>query len=203
MSIRSALRTVILSMIPDASIANGDVDNAITAAHLMFPGNYFVDCIDESTITLATDNYEYDLPETSGVSTFVYIYGIWVESETAGLFEAELPHHLWTAEQLSATSWQLRLSRAVPILNGRKLRIVGQRKYVTPAVDGDEVELHEGWVLQYALAMLHSSRGGSGSDMAAWHRQMSMAHFQAAADVADNVDNRVRPGSVPVPGVFT
>ena len=195
------MRAQIAVLIPDASIANTDIDSAIQTVHQVFPGDFFIAHTSEA-LTLATDTWEYALPETLSVSSFVTIREIWLESSTAGLFTEVIPDHLWRVNYDGSGVWELQLDRRFSPIAGRKLRIIGQRKYTIPSLDADVIELHNGWVMQYALGLLHASRGGTSSDLAAWHRQMAMMHFGVAEQIANNINNRALPGTTLVPGVF-
>ncbi len=195
------LRARIQVLIPDVAVANADVTSAIQTAHEVFPMDYFVDHTDES-LTLATDTWEYALPLTSAVSTFVLIRNVWLESSTAGLFDGVIPNGLWRPTFDGVATWQLVFARVFNPISGRKLRIEGQKRYTTPALDTDVITLHNGWVIQYAAGLLHASRGGSDSSMAAWHQRMAQFHMAEAQKIEANINNRARPGSVAVPGVI-
>ena len=197
----ASLRTKIADLIPDASIGNAHIDSWIKAAHLMFPGTYFVDHQDE-TVVIAASTYEYNL---GSPATFATVHRITIEGSTAGVFDGgqlDLGNHcsfLW-----NGTSHFLQLKKSVndAITAGRKLRIEGQKKYTIPSADGSNIELHNGWVLNYVLYLAHQSRGGSGSDLASWHQRMAGVFYQAAKDIEDNIPNRGYPGAVLLPGVF-
>lgn len=194
-------RARIQVLIPDAAIADADVTSAIQTAHELFPMEYFVDHTDES-LTLATDTYDYALPETSNVSTFVTIRHVWIESETADLFKAVIDPLLWRVDYDGAGVWNLHIDHRFNPIAGRTLRIVGQKRYTTPSVDADVITLHNGWVIQYATGLLHAAQGGSDSSMATWHQRMAAFHMAEAGKIEDNLNNRAYPGAYLVPGVI-
>jgi hypothetical protein len=195
------MRALIQAVIPDSAISNATVDAAIKVAHEVFPMEYFIDFTDEATITLATSTWEYALPETSNVSTFVLIRQIWMESATAGLFQDVIPKHLWRPTYDGVGVWQIVFARDFVPTNGRKLRIEGQVRYTTPSGDSSVITLHNGWVIQYVLGLLHAREGGSDSSMAAWHQRMAAFHMAEADKITDNINGRAKPDSVLVPGV--
>lgn len=197
----SQMRARIQVLIPDAAIANADVTSAIQTAHEVFPMEFFVDHTDES-LTLATDTYDYALPETSSVSTFAMIREIWIESETAGRFDAVIDPQLWRVDYDGVGVWNLHIDRRFLPIDGRALRIIGQKRYTTPSGDNDVITLHNGWVIQYAAGLIHAAQGGTDSTMAAWHQRMAAFHMAEAAKIEDNLNNRAYPGSYIVPGVL-
>lgn len=197
----STMRAQIQAIIPDAAISNARVNSAIQTAHEVFPVDYLVDHVDE-TLTLVTDTWEYALPETSSVSTFVRVSKIWLESSTAGLFDRVIPDHLYRPTYDGTGVWQIVFARDFNPISGRKLRIEGQKRYTTPSGDSDVITLHNGWVMHYAMGLLHASEGGSDSSMAAWHQRMTAFHMAEADKIVDNIPNRAKPGSVAVPGVI-
>ena len=200
---RQTLAALVATLIPDASIASTDIISWIEAAHTMFPGQMFVDYSDETSITVAEATYEYALPETMNVSTFVAIQKIQLETEIAGYFGGQLPYpNIWQVDFDGAGVWTLKLAKDYPLTTGRKLRITGQRKFVVPTADGSVIELDAGWLLNYVLFLGHSSRGGSSSDLAAWHQRMAGVYYQGARDIESRMVNRIHPGSVLVPGVY-
>jgi hypothetical protein len=196
------MRAQIQAIIPDVAISNARVTSVIQTAHEVFPMEYLVDHVDESSITLATDTWEYALPETSNVSTFVRINGLWLESATAGLFDSFIPAHMWRPTYDGSGVWQIVFVRDWNPVSGRKIRIEGQKRYSIPSGDSDVVTLHNGWVIQYSAGLLHASQGGSDSSMASWHQRMAAFHMAEADKIVDNINNRAKPGSVAVPGVI-
>lgn len=196
-------RARIQALIPDAAISNANVNSAIQTAHEVFPMEYLLDYSDENAITLATNTWEYVLPQDNDlVSIFVLIHNIWMESSTAGVFDSVIPQHLWRPTWDGASAWGLVFSRQFTPIDGRQLLIEGQMRYVTPSADGDIITLHNGWVIQYACGLLHAREGGSDSSMAAWHQRMAGFHMTEAQKIEDNMNNRARPDSVQVPGVI-
>ena len=196
------MRARIQVLVPDNAIAAADLTSVIQTAHELFPMEFFVDHVDETSITLATDTWEYTLPETSNVSTFVRIHEVRMESETAGLFDTVIPMHLFQLTYDGSGVWQIVFDRRFEPISGRKLRISGQKRYSTPSGDSDVVTLHNGWVIAYATALIHAAQGGTTSDMANWHQRMAGQFFENAERMVDNINNRAKPGSVSVPGVI-
>ena len=195
------MRARIQALVPDAAISDARVNSAIQTAHDVFPMEYFIDHTDE-TLTLATDTWEYALPETASVSTFVAIKEIWIESTTADQFDRVLPNHLWRVDYDGSGAWTIVIDPRWLPLDGRSLRIVGQKRYSTPSGDNDVITLHNGWLIQYTLGLVHASQGGTDSDMATWHQRMASFHMAEAQKIEDNMNNRILPGSKLVPGVI-
>ena len=198
----ATLRARVQGLIPDNAISDARVNNAIQVAHEVFPMDFFVDHTDEASVTLLTDTWEYALPETSSVSTFVTIHEVKRESSTAGIFEDIIPDHLWRVDYDGSGVWNLVFDRKLEIVPSRKIRIKGQKRYTTPSADGDVITLHNGWVIQYVLGLLHAAQGGSSSDMATWHQRMASFHMEEAQKIEDNINNRAYPGSKLVPGAI-
>ena len=188
-------------LVPDNAIAAADITSAIQTAHEVFPMEFFVDHTSEA-VSLLADTWEYALPETASVSAFVTIRDIWIESSTAGLFTDYLPRNLWRVNYDGTGVWELQLDHRVSPIAGRKLRIVGQKRYTTPSADSDVITLHNGWVIQYAAALLHAAQGGTESDMSTWHQRMASFHMTEAQKIEDNMNNRAYPDSYRVPGVL-
>jgi hypothetical protein len=196
------IRAAVQNLVPDAAISNARMDSFIQTAQEVFPMEYFVDHTDESSITLISETWEYALPETSSVSTFVAINAVWIESSTAGQFYELIPDHLYLLRYDGSGVWQLVLDHRVTPIDGRKIRIEGQKRYIKSSGDSDVVTLHNGWVIQYAAGLAHASQGGTESDMSTWHQRMASFHMAEATKLEDNMNNRARPGATLVPGVI-
>uniref|UniRef100_A0A6M3LGA3 Uncharacterized protein n=1 Tax=viral metagenome TaxID=1070528 RepID=A0A6M3LGA3_9ZZZZ len=128
---------------------------AINLAIESIAGKYLIDLIDETTIELSTDTYEYALP-----TSFLYLYKVITEETAAGgvFNEAdEIDFRDYTIIKAYAPELKLHESR-YSIGDGKFLRLEGQGTQAKVTSDTDGIYLPLDWVVQKAITFLPQNK---------------------------------------------
>lgn len=146
---------------------NQAIDNAITD-HLLVP------LVDENLIWIES-TYEYELensPTPGNLDLLVYIYQIFEESETSGVFySGPIPYSYWDVQSGSPPYLRFYTEGGLGI-SGRNLRIVGAGHQARVSADLDEIHLPPDYVIWKACSLAHGRLSGSTSPQrASWHGQ--------------------------------
>jgi len=131
---------------------------AINLAIESIAGKYLIELIDDTTITLVADTYEYALP-----TSFLYLYRVITEDEVAGdVFDA--------ADEIDPRDYYI--TKAYPpylkldevrysITAGKDLRLEGQGTQAIVTADTDVINIPPGWLVQKAITFLPKGKIGS------------------------------------------
>lgn len=144
-----------------------DYRKAINLAIEALAGEYLVDIIDDTTITLVADTYEYALP-----TSMLYLYKVTTEHDAAGdIFYDEdvIDPRDWSIIKAYPPKLKLR-KNYYSITADKDLRLEGQG--TQPIVDGDTdvIYLPTDWVVQKAITFLPQNKIQS-SELDATYRQ--------------------------------
>ncbi len=129
----------------------GEYRKSINLAIESLAGKYLVDLKDETTITLAADTYEYELP-----LSFLYLHRVITEKEAGGgVFEAsgEIDVRDWDIIKSYPPKLKLHESR-YSITAGKDLRLEGQGTQAKVTADTDVIYLPPDWVVNKAITFL-------------------------------------------------
>ena len=128
---------------------------AINMAIEFLAGKYLIDLIDDTTITLVADTYEYALP-----TSFLYLHKVTTEKEAAGnKFDAsdEIDPRDWSIIRAYPPTLKLHEDR-YSITAGRDLRLEGQGTQAKVSADTDVIYLPPDWVVAKAITMLPKAK---------------------------------------------
>lgn len=176
-----------LTFLPAALLVAGDLvemhrtfsvetyNDYINMAIDMIAEEALINKVDEG-VPLATDTYQYTL-ETD----FLYVFQIFMESATAGVWDEEKPIDPRYWRIIKKTTVKLEFVKALwSPTDGRKLRITG---LASPSKLDTDIELcpvNPAFIANQAAALLHQSRI-RGSQDTEWHAEQ-MKLCQAMAD---------------------
>ena len=136
-----------------------EYNKAINLAIEALAGKYLVDIIDDTTITLATDTYEYALP-----TSMLYLYKVTTEDKVAGdiFYEKdEIDPRDWSIMKSYPPQLKLRYGY-YSITAGKDLRLEGQGTQPTVSANTDVIYLPPDWVVQKAITFLPVAKIQSG-----------------------------------------
>ncbi len=162
------------------SVPDAEIMAAANAALLAVYGDLMV-VTTPTTIALTTGTSIYDVP-----ANFLYIQDIWDNSGNA------LPVYAWDIRAGGgATLPKIIFGVGFTPTSGQVVTVAGwQAKTVKPtgavpsgftaiiAAGTDELLVGPGWLVEAALTALHAAEGGTGSDLADWHKGQSSAALQ-------------------------
>ena len=136
-----------------------DYNKAINLAIDALAKKYLIDIKDETTITLAADTYEYDLP-----TSMLYLHKITTEDRAdSGIFyeRDEIDPRDWSIIKAESPKLKLRYG-SYSISPGKDLRLEGQG--AQPAVNGDTdiIYLPPDWLVQKSITFLPQNKIQSG-----------------------------------------
>lgn len=166
-----------------------------------------IEQVADVSLTLTADgtssSYFYNLP--TGLK---WIYGIWYESGTSGVYDYQLTPRSWRLEKLALASSSASSTHQVVLdrgywqpISGRKLRIVGAGYQAELATDTATLSEHLlTFVLHQAAFYLLDPLTTTGTPDAETNEKRAVRHFQMAqAQRGGLLEHRVRPGAVQVP----
>jgi len=133
----------------------GEYRKSINMAIESIAGKYLVDLIDETTIELSADTYEYELP-----LSFLYINRITTEETAAGGVwnsEDEIDWRDYTIIKSYPPTLKLHENR-YSIGAGKFLRLEGQGTQATVTADTDVIYIPPAWLVQKAITFLPKSK---------------------------------------------
>uniref|UniRef100_A0A6M3L447 Uncharacterized protein n=1 Tax=viral metagenome TaxID=1070528 RepID=A0A6M3L447_9ZZZZ len=128
---------------------------AINMAIESIAGKYLIDLIDDTTITLVADTYEYALP-----TSFLYLHKITTEADAAGdVFDASdvIDPRDWSIITAYPPTLKLDENRYT-IVAGKDLRLEGQGSQAAVSADTDVISLPQDWVVQKAITYLPKNK---------------------------------------------
>ena len=135
-----------------------EYNKAINLAIEALAGKYLVDIIDDTTITLAADTYEYALP-----TSMLYLYKVTTEDEVDNntFYEsAEIDPRDWSI--IKSYPPKLKLHESYySITAGKDLRLEGQGSQATVNTDASLIYLPPDWLVQKAITFLPKNKIGS------------------------------------------
>ena len=132
-----------------------EYNKAINLAIEALAGKYLVDIIDDTTITLVADTYEYALP-----TSMLYLYRVTTEDKVAGdiFYEKdEIDPRDWSIMKSYPPQLKLRYGY-YSITAGKDLRLEGQGTQPTVSADTDIIYLPPDWLVQKAITFLPQNR---------------------------------------------
>ena len=136
-----------------------EYNKAINLAIESLAGKYLLELIDDTTITLVADTYEYALP-----ISMLYLYRVTTEDEVAGdvfLESGVIDNRIW--DVIKAYPPYLKLNKSYySITAGKDLRLEGQGTQALADDDTDVISLPTGWLIQKAITFLPQNKIQSG-----------------------------------------
>jgi len=151
---------------------------AINLAIESLARKYFIDLIDDTTITLVADTYEYALP-----TNFLYLHQIITEDEVDGdeFFEsAIIDPRSWSI--IKAYPPTLKLDkRYYSVTADKDLRLEGQGAQATVSDDTDVIYLPPDWVVAKAITMLPGNKIESNALTETYRRAVNIAAKEPVA----------------------
>uniref|UniRef100_A0A6M3KBF9 Uncharacterized protein n=1 Tax=viral metagenome TaxID=1070528 RepID=A0A6M3KBF9_9ZZZZ len=136
-----------------------ELRKAINMAIESIASKYLIDVIDDTTITLVADTYEYALP-----TSFMYLHQIITEDEVDGdeFFESGIiDPRSWSI--IKAYPPTLKLDkRYYSITADKDLRLEGQGAQAIVTADTDVIYLPPAWLVQKAITFLPQNKVQSG-----------------------------------------
>lgn len=165
--------------------------------------------VSDETLDQVEGQYEYPLDDGDSDSApnlekFRYIYDLYMETETAGLFEERpLPHAYWSVQE-STIPYILFPRHYWTPEGGVGIRILGGISQPRTSALDDEILLPPAYVVWLASAYGHSLLSGFGSPaLQQWHsRSIGYAEQNAEKARLGAMDYRIPPTAIRVPGRF-
>jgi hypothetical protein len=132
-----------------------ELHSAINQAIEHAAGKYLVDLIDDTTITLVADTYEYALP-----TSFLYLNKVTTESAVASdIFYKEDVIDFRDWDVIKAYPPTLKLDKNMySIVAGKDLRLEGHGTQALVSADTDVIYLPPAWLIQKAITFLPQNK---------------------------------------------
>jgi len=133
----------------------GEYRKAINMAIESIAGKYLIDLIDDTTITLVADTYEYALP-----TSFLYLWRVTTEAEVGGdVFDTsdEIDPRDWDIIKAYPPTLKLNENR-YSITAGKDLRLEGQGTQAIVTADTDTIAIPTDWLVQKAITFLPKAK---------------------------------------------
>lgn len=151
---RAVLRGIIDSILTDSEVTDAEENDAINEAILAVRGDLVVAATASSPVSAL---------QVAVPTGFVYVHRVEIDDEP-------IPQDAWYIRDGSAPKIAFNKALFGGVAPVGTLTISGYKVQEILAADGDVLSIDPGYIQARALASLHSSRGGTASDLTQWHQ---------------------------------